>query len=156
MAVCRHENAGPAIILDEIEKIGTGRHNGNEHDVLVGLLEPQTSSRWSDPYIEASCDLSHVVWLMTANETLGIPAVLRDRCRILPFPVPGADQLPFLAPGILERLYTETGHDRRWAAPLQDFELEALRDNWPGGSIRKLERLIEALVEARERDRQRQ
>ncbi|MHA6646239.1 AAA family ATPase [Mesorhizobium sp. A623] len=156
MAVCRHVNAGPAIILDEIEKIGTGRHNGNVHDVLIGLLEPQTSSRWSDPYIEASCDLSHVVWLMTANETLGIPAVLRDRCRILSFPVPGADQLPFLAPGILERLYTETGHDRRWAAPLQDFELEALRRNWAGGSIRKLERFVEALVEARERNRPRQ
>ncbi|MHA6642604.1 hypothetical protein [Mesorhizobium sp. A623] len=124
--------------------------------MLVGLLEPQTSSRWSDPYIEASCDLSNVVWLMTANATPGIPGVLRDRCRILSFPVPGADQLQFLAPGILERLYTETGHDRRWAPPLQDFEIEALKKSWPGGSIRKLERFIEALVEARERNRPRQ
>lgn len=156
MAVRQHESAGPAIILDEIEKIGTGRHNGNVHDVLIGLLEPQTSSRWSDPYIEANCDLSNVIWLMTANATQGIPAVLRDRCRILSFPVPGADQLEFLAPSILERLYLDTGHDRRWAAPLQDFEIEALRTAWPGGSIRKLERFVEALVEARERNRPRQ
>ena len=156
MAVRQHQTASPAIILDEIEKIGTSRHNGNVHDVLVGLFEPQTSMRWFDPYIEASCDLSHVVWLMTANTTPGIPAVLRDRCRILQFPVPGADQLPFLAPAILEKLYLDSGHDRRWAAPLEDFEMEALRKNWPGGSIRKLERLIEVLIEARERNRPRQ
>jgi hypothetical protein len=156
MAARKYETAGPAIILDEIEKIGTSRYNGNVHDVLVGLFELQTSARWSDPYIEASCDLSHVVWLMTANTTPGIPAVLRDRCRILQFPAPGADQLPFLAPAILERLYLDSGHDRRWAAPLQDFEMEALRKNWPGGSIRKLERLLEVLIEARERNRLRQ
>jgi hypothetical protein len=156
MAVLQHECVGPAIILDEIEKIGTSRHNGNVHDVLIGLFEPQTSSRWSDPYIEANCDLANVIWLMTANATQGIPAVLRDRCRVLEFPVPGADQLEFLAPGILERLYLDTGHDRRWAAPLQDFEIEALRKNWPDGSIRKLERFVEALVEARERNRPRQ
>jgi ATP-dependent Lon protease len=56
MAVRRHECAGPAIILDEIEKVGYSRYNGNVHDVLVGLLETETSSRWFDPYLEATCD----------------------------------------------------------------------------------------------------
>jgi len=151
MAVRRHECAGPAIILDEIEKVGFGRQNGNVHDVLIGLLEKETSSRWFDPYVEANCDLSHVSWVMTANEVGSVPAVMRDRCRILRFPEPGPDQLPFLAPRILERLYTEAGHDPRWGTPLEGFELAALASNWPGGSIRKLERLVEKLVEARER-----
>ncbi|WP_161633508.1 AAA family ATPase [Mesorhizobium erdmanii] len=151
MAVRRHECAGPAIILDEIEKVGTSRQNGNVHDVLIGLLEKETSSRWFDPYVEANCDLSHLSWLMTANEVGSVSAVLKDRCRILRFPEPGPDQLPFLAPRILERLYLEAGHDPRWATPLEGFELAALASNWPGGSIRKLERLVEKLVEARER-----
>ncbi|TPL02547.1 AAA family ATPase [Mesorhizobium sp. B2-4-14] len=151
MAVRRHECAGPAIILDEIEKVGTGRHNGNVHDVLIGLLEKETSRRWFDPYVEANCDLSHVSWLMTANEVGSVSAVLKDRCRILRFPEPGPDQLPLLASRILERLYLEAGHDPRWGTPLEGFELAALAGNWPGGSIRKLERLVEKLVEARER-----
>ncbi|TPK11647.1 AAA family ATPase [Mesorhizobium sp. B2-5-7] len=151
MAVRRHECAGPAIILDEIEKVGTSRHNGNVHDVLIGLLEKESSSRWFDPYVEANCDLSHVSWLMTANEVASVSAVLKDRCRILRFPEPGPDQLPFLASRILERLYVEAGHDPRWARPLEGFELTALANNWPGGSIRKLERLLEKLIEARER-----
>ncbi|OCJ18387.1 hypothetical protein A6U87_00055 [Rhizobium sp. AC44/96] len=156
MAVCRHECAGTVVILDEIEKIGTGRRNGNVHDVLIGLFEPETSRRWHDPYLQAHCDLSHVSWLMTANSLEPIPAALRDRCRILSFPIPGTDHLPLIAPRILQRLYIETGHDPRWATPLEGFELDALASFWTGGSIRRLERLVEGLREARERTRRRQ
>ncbi len=153
MVVRRHECAGPVVILDEIEKIGTSRHNGNVHDVLIGLFEPETSRRWHDPYIQAHCDLSHVSWLMTANSLEPIPAALRDRCRILRFPDPGVDQLPLFASRILERLYIEAGHDPRWATPLEEFELDALASVWTGGSIRRLERLVEGLRDARERAR---
>jgi hypothetical protein len=154
MAVRRHECAGPAIILDEIEKVGTSRHNGNVHDVLVGLLEKETSARWFDPYLESNCDLSHLSWLMTANEVESVPAVLRDRCRIIRFPEPGPEHLTFLASRILERFYLEQGHDPRWATPLEGYEIEALSRAWTGGSIRKLERLVELLVETRERHRE--
>jgi len=154
MAVRRHECAGPAILLDEIEKVGTSRHNGNVHDVLVGLLEKETSARWFDPYLESNCDLSHLSWLMTANEVESVPAVLRDRCRILRFPEPGPEHLPFLASRILESLYLEQGHDPRWATPLETYEIEALARAWTGGSIRKLERLVETIVGARERHRE--
>jgi hypothetical protein len=154
MAVRRHECAGPAILLDEIEKVGDSRHNGNVHDVLVGLLEKETSSRWFDPYFESNCDLSHISWLMTANEVESVPAVLRDRCRILRFPEPGPEHLPLLASRILEKLYLEQGHDPRWATPLEGYEIEALVRAWKGGSIRKVVRLVETLVETRERHRE--
>jgi len=156
MAIRRHKCAGPAIILDELEKIATSRHNGNVHDVLMGLLEKETSTRWFDPYLEASCDLSHVSWLMTANEVRKLPTFLLDRCRILQFPLPGPDQLMFLAPRILEHVYVELGHDPRWATPLDRVETDALASAWPGGSIRKLQRLVEKLVEVREDLRGRQ
>ncbi|PSJ60168.1 AAA family ATPase [Pseudaminobacter soli (ex Li et al. 2025)] len=156
MAVRRHGCAGPAIVLDEIEKVATSRHNGNVHDVLVGLLEKETAARWFDPYVEANCDLSHVSWLMTANQVESVPAVLRDRCRILRFPQPGPDQLTVLATRILERLYAELGHDPRWAAPLDQVEIDALSAAWPGGSLRTLQRLVEKLFEVREDGRARQ
>ncbi|MGO8042119.1 AAA family ATPase [Rhizobium johnstonii] len=156
MIVRRHECAGPVVILDEIEKIGTSRHNGNVHDVLIGLFEPETSSRWHDPYLQAHCDLSHVSWVMTANSVESIPAALRDRCRILRFPDPAADHLPLLATRILERLHIEAGHDPRWATPLEGFELDALASAWTGGSLRRLERLVEVLRKARERARRQQ
>lgn len=156
MAIRRHECAGPIIIIDEIEKVGSSRHNGNVHDVLVGLFEKETSGRWHDPYLESHCDLSHVSWLMTANSADPIPGVLRDRCRIVDFPEPTTEEVRLLAPRILERLYLEAGHDRRWAAPLDEQELVALADAWGGGSIRRLERLVEGLIDIRERQRPRQ
>ncbi len=156
MAVRRHRCAGPIIILDEIDKIGTSRNNGNVHDVLIGLYEPVTSRCWHDPYIQAACDLSHVSWLMTANSIEPIPKALRDRCRILRFPTPGADQLPTLARRILERLYVNAGYDPRWAKPLEGFELDALAKVWTGGSIRRLERVVEGLRKAREQARRQQ
>lgn len=156
MAIRRHRNAGPIIVLDEIEKIGTSRHNGNFHDVLIGQFEKETSARWFDPYVESACDLSHVSWLMTANTVTTISPVLRDRCRILAFPEPGAEHLAVLAPRILERVYADSGHDPRWATPLDATELAVLATNWHGGSIRQLERLIEAIVEAGERHQPRQ
>lgn len=153
LAVRRHECAGPVIILDEIEKVGTSRHNGNAHDVLLGLFEPETSSRWHDPYIQASCDLSNLTWLMTANEVEPMPSVLRDRCRVLRFPEPGLEHLPLLSVRIMERLYADRGHDPRWATPLEGFELAAVASAWSGGSIRRLERIVEQLVEVREHER---
>lgn len=151
--VRRHECAGPVIILDEIEKVGTGKHNGNAHDVLLGLFEPETSCRWHDPYVQTSCDLSHLSWLMTANEVEPIPSVLRDRCRVLRFPEPGAEHLPVLAVRIMERLYADLAQDPRWATPLEGFELGAVAAGWSGGSIRKLERILEQLIEVRDQQR---
>lgn len=58
-----------------------------------------------------------------------------------------------LALRIMARLYVELGHDPRWATPLEGFELAAITSAWPGGSIRRLERIIEQLVEVRERER---
>ena len=156
LSIRRHRCAGPVIILDEIEKVGTSRHNGNVHDVLVGLFERETSQRWFDPYVESPCDLSHVSWLMTANTLATVPSVLLDRCRVIAFPEPGAEQLDILAPRLVERIYVDAGHDPRWATPLEQFELAALADHWRGGSIRKLQQLVETLVEARERHRVRQ
>jgi hypothetical protein len=155
-AIRQHGCAGPVIILDEIEKTGTSRHNGNAHDVLLGLLERETASRWFDPYAEANCDLAAVTWLMTANSAEPIPAVLRDRCCILRFPVPGPEHLAALAPRILRDLFAGSGHDPRWAAPLEPFEVEALASAWGSGSIRGLTRLLEGLIGAREHERSRQ
>ncbi|HET7035698.1 MAG TPA: hypothetical protein VFI42_08480, partial [Thermomicrobiaceae bacterium] len=86
--------------------------------------------------------------LMTANDIGPIPSVLRDRCRILRFPVPRLEHLPILALRIMERVYAELGHDPRWATPLEGYEMDAIASSWGGGSIRRLERIIELSIGA--------
>jgi len=150
--VRRTHCASPGLVLDELEKVGTSRHNGTVPDALLGLLEPQSAMRWLDPYIQAATDLSHVVWLATANSLEGITLPMRDRCRILRFPDPAPEHLPGMAAHLLKALVAERGLDRRWALPLDAFELEALTNAWPGGSIRALARLVEGVLKSRESD----
>ncbi|HWA78754.1 MAG TPA: AAA family ATPase [Acetobacteraceae bacterium] len=146
----RHGTASPGVILDELEKGATSRHNGMLHDVLLAFLEPQSAQSFFDPYVQARADLSHVLWLGTVNAIEGIPLPLRDRCRLIRFPDPAPVHLPQLAASLLEALVAERGLDPRWALPLDAFELEALAAAWPGGSVRALARLLEAVLAARD------
>ena len=83
--------------------------------------------------------------------------MLRDRCRIIGIPRTGGP----IRSGILhhESLSGSTSNPVMTGAgqpPLDEQELAALADAWGGGSIRKLERLIEGLIEIRERQGPRQ
>ena len=147
--ITRYRIAGPGAVLDEIEKAGTSRHNGQVHDALLAFLERETARRFHDPYVQALCDVSHVTWLMTANSLDGISGPLRDRCRIIQFPEPKREHLPILAQQILVELLAEQGLDHRWITPLDGFEVEALTKAWPGGSLRKLRRMIEVVLASR-------
>jgi ATP-dependent Lon protease len=142
--------AGLGAILDEIEKVGTSRHNGQAHDALLAFLERETASRFHDPYVQAPCDLSYVTWLMTANSLEGLSAPLRDRCRVILFPEPGREHLPNLSRQIISDILAEQGLDARWGTPLDEVETEAVAAAWPGGSLRKLRRLVEAVLMSRD------
>lgn len=148
------KTANPGIILDEIEKVGTSRNNGNLLDALLSMLEPETSTQWFDRYIEAPVNLSGVLWFGTANALDGWRGPLQDRCRILRFPEPTAVHLPVLAPSLMADIVKDFGMRPEWALPLTGEELEAVAQVWQGGSIRKLRRYLERVLLAREVSRE--
>jgi len=147
--ITRYRIAGPGAVLDEIEKVGTSRQNGQAHDSLLAFLEQETACRFHDPYVQAPCDLSHVTWLMTANTLDGLSAPLRDRCHVIPFPEPGPDHLPTLSRQIILELMADQGLDHRWASLLDGIEFEAVAKAWSGGSLRKLRSVIEVVLASR-------
>lgn len=149
--VRQYECASPGIILDEVEKVGTSRHNGNVLDALLGLLEQESANNWHDPYLKAPVNLEHVIWIATANTVEGLPTPLRDRCRILEYPRPDPEHLPVLANRVLTELIAERGLDARWVCQLSREELEAIAGAWAGGSLRVLRRLVEGVMNVRER-----
>ncbi|NVP57584.1 hypothetical protein [Mycoplana rhizolycopersici] len=63
--------------LDEIEMIGTSRRNGNVHDVLMGLFEPETSRRWHDPYLRAPPMIATLVKVTISTNSPHFPPVTR-------------------------------------------------------------------------------
>jgi hypothetical protein len=148
--VRQHHIANPAIVLDEIEKAGTSRHNGNLLDALLAFMEKQSATNYYDPYLQAPVDLSAVVWCATANTAQGWPKPLRDRVRILRFTTPEPEHLEPLARMLMSEIAIERGQHEKWWRPLTGLEIDALQAVWSGGSVRQLRRYLEGVLAARE------
>lgn len=140
--------------IDEVEKASghRGSNGGRLHDVLHGLWDPETSSRWQCPFSAMPLDLSHVAYLATANSLDGIPASLRDRMRVVEVSAPGSEHLAALVPQVAAQACREQGLDPAWGV-LDGVEWQALREAWgQGGSIRRLQHLVGTILRARDAD----
>lgn len=151
LAIARGRIANPLIIIDELEKAATRTDYGRLWDCLLGLIEPETARRYPDPALQIPLDLSHINYVATANTLDPLPMPLRDRFRIVIFPKPTLKDLDALLPTLIKTLATERGIDKRWVAPLDDIERAAIANTWPGGSVRKLQRILEAILQTRDR-----
>jgi ATP-dependent Lon protease len=150
LAVAQGKIANPLVLIDEIEKAATRSDYGRLWDCLLGFLEPETNARYPDPALQTNLDLSQVSYVATANSVDPLPGPIRDRFRVVSFPKPGADDLDALLPAVVADLTRERGLDQRWVPPLDGIERAAVAQHWRGGSVRRLRRLVEAIL--RERD----
>jgi len=123
-AVHRSLKANAAVLLDEIDKCAVSRHNGNLELSLMPFLEIETSARYPDPFIESEIDLSHVNFLLTANDDSKLQEPLRDRLRILRMPEPRREDLPTLARAIVADVARERGGNPAWWPHLNEDEIE--------------------------------
>lgn len=148
--VGRSRTANPLVVLDEVDKIGTSKHNGSLADTLLTFLEPASSKVFFDLALEQPADLSAVSYIATANSLDDVPAALRDRFRIVRIPEPGWQHLGVLTERIIDDLAKDRGLDRRWIEPLAQDEIEIVRKCWPGGSLRQLTTVVTRLVDGRD------
>ena len=150
LAIAQGRIANPIVLIDEIEKAPTRSDYGRLWDSLLGFLEPETAARYPDPALQTSLDLSLVSYVATANSIDPLPSPIRDRFRIVEFPKPRPADIELLLPAVTAEIAKERGLDERWIAPLAQDEITAIRRFWHGGSVRKLRRVVEAMINARE------
>lgn len=72
----------PIIMLDEVDKMGNSYH-GDPASALLEVLDPEQNKDFLDHYLDVRCDLSNVLFLMTANVLDTIPEPLKDRMETL-------------------------------------------------------------------------
>jgi hypothetical protein len=146
--VVRSGLANPCIILDEVEKVGTSRHNGNLSDVILGLTETESSGAYFDPFLEVEVDLSGVLWIATANAIGEVASPLLDRFRSLEVPLPDVEHAPSLVRSMALDIARSQGLAPQWAYRFSDGEVDAIAEAWGGGSLRRLRSLMEKVVAA--------
>ena len=76
------EQMNPVMVLDEIDKLGAN-HRGDPTAVMLEVLDPEQNNEFRDFYINFNIDLSHCVFVATANNAAKIPAPLRDRMEFI-------------------------------------------------------------------------
>jgi ATP-dependent Lon protease len=150
LAIAQGKIANPLVLIDEIEKAGTRSDYGRLWDCLLGFLEPGTSCCYPDPALQVSVDSSHVSFVATANSLDPLPSPIRDRFRVISFPVPNAAHFEPLLPAVMADLAQERGLKPGWVPPLDGTECTAVARYWRGGSVRRLRRVVEAILRDRE------
>jgi ATP-dependent Lon protease len=135
----------PVMMLDEVDKVGSDIR-GDPASALLEVLDPRQNNSFVDRYLDVPFDLSHVIFIGTANYMEGIPPPLRDRLETIG--VPGYTEVEKL--NIAQRYLVPRQIEEHGLLPEQcSFDPDAIRaliqEYTYEAGVRDLERKIAAV-----------
>jgi ATP-dependent Lon protease len=139
------KSSNPLFLLDEIDKMGMD-FRGDPSSALLEVLDPEQNSTFNDHYLEVDYDLSHVMFVTTAN-TLNIPPALMDRMEIIRIAGYTEDEKVEIAKKhLLPNATTKHGLDAKEWVVEDSALLELVRRYTREAGVRNLEREISNLA----------
>lgn len=138
----RAGTADPVVLLDEIDKLGTGTW-GDPASALLEILDPEQNHHFVDRYLEVPFDLSKVLFVATSNDLSNVPGPLRDRMQLIDIAGYGqAEKLAIARDHLLPIVAKNAG-----MAPddvvFTDAALEAAIAHWTReAGVRELQRVL--------------
>lgn len=136
----------PVFMLDEIDKVHAS-YQGDPAEALLEVLDPEQNKSYTDNYLGIPFDLSHVLFICTANTTDTVPTSLLDRLEIIDIPSYSAEDKfsiakTYLLPKQIE-LNGLFGHE----LVVEDLALNRIIAEYTKeAGVRQLERQIGAIV----------
>ncbi|MHB8919285.1 MAG: AAA family ATPase [Desulfocucumaceae bacterium] len=104
----RYDVANPMILVDEIDKAGSGSHNGRVEDYLHGVLEPGSARNVLDECLMIPVNLSAITWILTANRKDFLSSSLLSRLTTVTIPAPGKKHHEVVVRGVIRSVMAES------------------------------------------------
>ncbi len=136
----------PLIMIDEIDKIGKD-FRGDPASALLEVLDPKQNHAFVDRYLEIPYDLSHTLFIATANVLDTIPGPLRDRMEVIRLSgYTENEKLNIARKHLVPELLENHGLTAEQVTLTDEALLATIRDYTAEAGVRNLERKLATVM----------
>jgi ATP-dependent Lon protease len=136
----------PLIMIDEIDKIGKD-YRGDPASALLEVLDPKQNHTFVDRYLEIPYDLSHTLFICTANVLDTVPTALRDRMEVIRLSgYTETEKVQIAKKHLIPELLENHGLAKAKITVTDDAVLGVIRDYTAEAGVRNMERKLATIL----------